>query len=331
MVMASCATFSGTGCQDWAINVKNTFINFDATTLALPRRRSRSSSCPPPSRAAACAEDVYWEEATRELCHAMALRRDDVASISPGGSVGQVSAAQASGGKKTVERLDSSISEVSTTAGSPRRPRADSPNSSVGSSTPSQESLQTWTSVSSRKKPNQRLHNQTLAHVREDRDAETHHHPVTPSTPSAPAAAATPAWSTTALTPASKPKAWGGSAREEAAAATPAATPARKYDGKSKGLSHFQRIEVGIEDDRDFRVVQRLIGPKGKHMQEVTTQAKGAKVWIIGRGSRSWEDDVGPLVVCVGASSRPTLDVALGLINGLLAKVREEYESFYSS
>eukprot|EP00416_Gambierdiscus_australes_P022691 CAMPEP_0171058070 /NCGR_PEP_ID=MMETSP0766_2-20121228/2242_1 /TAXON_ID=439317 /ORGANISM="Gambierdiscus australes, Strain CAWD 149" /LENGTH=232 /DNA_ID=CAMNT_0011513289 /DNA_START=134 /DNA_END=829 /DNA_ORIENTATION=- len=48
---------------------------------------------------------------------------------------------------------------------------------------------------------------------------------------------------------------------------------------KGKGLSYFERINVGIEDDRDFRVVQRLIGPRGKHMQDITTRCKGAKVW----------------------------------------------------
>ena len=38
-----------------------------------------------------------------------------------------------------------------------------------------------------------------------------------------------------------------------------------------------------------FRVVQRLIGPRGKHMRDIVA------LWITGRGSRSWEDDEGPL------------------------------------
>lgn len=99
-----------------------------------------------------------------------------------------------------------------------------------------------------------------------------------------------------------------------------------RYDTKG-GLSHFQRIEVGIEDDRYFRVVQRLIGPRGKHLQDIVTECKGAKIWIIGRGSRSWEDDEGPLRISVGAASRPAFDNAVRLVEELLCRVREEYVS----
>merc|ERR1712039_282318 len=56
--------------------------------------------------------------------------------------------------------------------------------------------------------------------------------------------------------------------------------------GKGNGLSCFERIPVGLEDDNEFHVMQRLIGPRGKHIQDITRQAKGSKVWIIGRGSR---------------------------------------------
>jgi len=99
-----------------------------------------------------------------------------------------------------------------------------------------------------------------------------------------------------------------------------------QYKGKGKGLSHFRRIPVGIEDDRDFRVVQRLIGPRGKHMQDIVVESGGAKVWIIGQGSRSWEDSAGPLTVCVGAASRPVFDIAVTLIQELLDRVHSEHD-----
>ena len=35
--------------------------------------------------------------------------------------------------------------------------------------------------------------------------------------------------------------------------------------------------------------MQRLIGPRGKHIRDIVA------FWITGRGSRSWEDDEGPL------------------------------------
>lgn len=109
------------------------------------------------------------------------------------------------------------------------------------------------------------------------------------------------------------------------------ASSRQRNDGKGKGLSHFMRVEVGIEDDRDFRVVQRLIGPRGKNMQDITYRAKGAKVWIIGRGSRSWEDDEGPLMVCVGAPTENAFNTAHGLVQDLLARVHEDKRKFEQS
>jgi hypothetical protein len=101
-----------------------------------------------------------------------------------------------------------------------------------------------------------------------------------------------------------------------------------KAGGKGKGLSHFERIQVDIDDDESFRVVQRLIGPRGKHVQDITMQCYGSKVWIIGRGSRSWEDDLGPLMICVGATTRPVFDSAVNLIQELLVRVREDHKLF---
>lgn len=100
------------------------------------------------------------------------------------------------------------------------------------------------------------------------------------------------------------------------------------YSASPKGLPHFRKIEVGIEDDSDFRVVQRLIGPRGKYVQDITEKCRGSKVWIIGKGSRSWEDSVGPLVVCVGATTGNEFENAVGLINELLERVRKEHRRF---
>lgn len=98
-----------------------------------------------------------------------------------------------------------------------------------------------------------------------------------------------------------------------------------KGKDKGKGWPCFQRIEVGIEDDADFRVVQRLIGPRGKFMKDIVKESKGAKVWVIGRGSSSWEDNVGPLQICVGAVSSAIFDSAVSLVQDLLWRVREEH------
>jgi len=129
--------------------------------------------------------------------------------------------------------------------------------------------------------------------------------------------------------PAAKtPKQEGGGSGVEKASTPQSAPPAPRPEHKGKGLSHFQRIEVGIEDDAEFHVVRRLIGPRGKHMQDIVTACRGAKVWICGRGSRSWEDSEGPLVICVGASTSPSFDTAVGFVQELLGRVHEEYRKF---
>jgi len=93
-------------------------------------------------------------------------------------------------------------------------------------------------------------------------------------------------------------------------------------------MLHFRKIEVGIEDDAQFRVVSRLIGPRGKHMQDILAGCHGAKIWIIGKGSRSWEDDVGPLTVCLGAPTSQAFEHAEQQVQALLTRVREEHSRF---
>jgi len=101
-----------------------------------------------------------------------------------------------------------------------------------------------------------------------------------------------------------------------------------KGEGKGRGLQFFRKIEVGVEDEPDFRVVSRLIGPKGRHMQDILNEAKGTKIWIIGKGSRSWEDDVGPLIVCVGAGSSMAFETAVRLVEELLGRIKEDHRRF---
>lgn len=95
-----------------------------------------------------------------------------------------------------------------------------------------------------------------------------------------------------------------------------------------RGLTYFQRIEIGIEDDYEFRVVKRLIGPKGKNVQDIVAANKGAKVWILGKGSCSWLDSVGPLTMCVGAMQHEVYESALTSVQELLEKVREDHRNF---
>eukprot|EP00429_Kryptoperidinium_foliaceum_P020351 CAMPEP_0176036000 /NCGR_PEP_ID=MMETSP0120_2-20121206/17825_1 /TAXON_ID=160619 /ORGANISM="Kryptoperidinium foliaceum, Strain CCMP 1326" /LENGTH=281 /DNA_ID=CAMNT_0017369383 /DNA_START=77 /DNA_END=922 /DNA_ORIENTATION=- len=59
----------------------------------------------------------------------------------------------------------------------------------------------------------------------------------------------------------------------------PSVAPGRRSD------KYLCRFIVGIEPDQSFRVVSRLIGPRGKHMKEIIAETPGAKLRIRGRGS----------------------------------------------
>jgi len=298
--------------------VKATFIHFDVP-LQLPTALRRAATCPPCPCASAHAEATFgWEAAMQELCQAMMPmreRREDVAVALSPSSGGRLEGGCAPAGPP--------LSQEGREGEGARSPDSGSSNADEG------------TAKELEAPDTDRI---SEASTKEDSGSGT---PEAPGTPNAPEEEQSnereEEWTT------------GSSSRKRAAAAraekraSAAATRRQGSAGgaggdalaverpgaaKGKGLSHFERIEVGIEDDRDFRVVQRLIGPRGKHMQDITTQCKGAKVWIIGRGSRSWEDSVGPLVVCVGATSRPAFEAAAGLVRELLARVHEDHRRF---
>lgn len=306
--------------------VKGTFIHFDIP-LILPAPLQRSSTCP-----SLLHPDLCADSAAGDLCHAMVPRSPCVASgpVSPSSCVkiavpvAEPSPVAESSVEKSAlksrmhpdaEGRESSPDGISDASTKESAGALDSPNSKES------DALQSWTSIPSRKKKNG-------ARI-EQRDQVVEQQ-VTPepqvSTPVV-------ALQVQAETRSHKGKGKGGKGDFVATGKgeLPRTTEvpfAQKPRGKGKGLSHFERIEVGIEDDDEFHIVQRLIGPRGKHMQDITNQCGGAKVWIIGRGSRSWEDSLGPLMICVGAGMKPSFDAAVNLIRELLDRVRVDYKAF---
>lgn len=123
---------------------------------------------------------------------------------------------------------------------------------------------------------------------------------------------------------------------------TPAlATPPRQMRmQKAAGAmkSPTQKIKVGIEEDRCFRVVRRILGSRGECMRRIQAESKGAKVWLCGRGSclpEAIETErfvervlMGPLTVCVSASTGHSSELAVKLVQELLDKVHGEYRNF---
>jgi len=94
---------------------------------------------------------------------------------------------------------------------------------------------------------------------------------------------------------------------------------------------HFTNHEVGIEDDSHFFAVRRLVGPTGENLQHIIQESQGAKVWICGKGSgrkRQSEQDSGPLLICISATSKASLQKASALVQDLLQTTHEEYTRF---
>jgi len=336
--MASTATFSRKLAHSGiSIPVQNTFIHFDIHGLASASASSRvrCKSCPySPSF-------HIWEDSAQELCHAMAPPtppqqhrpvEPPAAERQVKAPAGQTRSSPSEPASPVSSADDDGMSEMSTA-------------SSDGAS-----KLQAWTDVSSRKRGAKPQQSQPPSQPpkqppqpqqpQQPRQLQQPRKPQAMATPTAAAVQTKPA-QRTAL-PAASPRTPVAAAKARAVVpsrqepASPAARPqpaavqrtTSKGEGKGKGMSHFVKIEVGIKDDPHFRVVQKLIGPGGKHMKDITAEAPGAKIWMIGKGSRSWEDDVGPLVVCVGSHQSGVFENAIRLVNELVGKVRDEYRKF---
>jgi|ERR1712216_173221 len=96
----------------------------------------------------------------------------------------------------------------------------------------------------------------------------------------------------------------------------------------------FQKQDVGIDDDIDFRVVRRLLGPSGENLKHITDEVQGAKVWISGKGARLTEkgqdQESGPLRICIRTTSQSTLCEASALVRDLLQSIHEDYKRYWS-
>jgi len=93
------------------------------------------------------------------------------------------------------------------------------------------------------------------------------------------------------------------------------------------------RYKVGIEQDRAFNVVQKLLGDRGSHMKTIAANT-GSKLRIRGRGSGFLEgpdqkeasDE--PLMLCISASTREGFGDAVEDVESLLAYVHDQYRAF---
>lgn len=99
------------------------------------------------------------------------------------------------------------------------------------------------------------------------------------------------------------------------------------------GSMHLEKFMVGIENDNEFGVTRRIIGPGGAHMKRIISEAGGnARLRLRGRGSGSKEgtpeEANEPLMVLVSAENERTFRIACDRTAELLSKIHHDYAKF---
>merc|ERR1712224_487419 len=90
------------------------------------------------------------------------------------------------------------------------------------------------------------------------------------------------------------------------------------------------RYHVGIEQDRAFNVLRKLLGDRGSHMKTIAENS-GAKLRIRGRGSgflegpNQSEASNEPLMICISAESWEGFEMAVKDVESLLERVHGQY------
>lgn len=92
------------------------------------------------------------------------------------------------------------------------------------------------------------------------------------------------------------------------------------------------QLTIGIEEERAFRVVRRLLGAKGAHVKAIAEES-GARLRLRGRGSGfkegpAYEESTDPLMLCISAADADGYLLALHLTRLLLEEVFEAYRTF---
>lgn len=110
-------------------------------------------------------------------------------------------------------------------------------------------------------------------------------------------------------------------------------TPDGKAPAHVKGVRKYTcRFLVGIENDKDFQVVRRIIGAKGANMKRIVKLSE-AKLRLRGVGSGYFEgagqkESNEPLQLCVSCTSPDGYRTAVSLVEELMEGVYTEFRTF---
>jgi len=110
-------------------------------------------------------------------------------------------------------------------------------------------------------------------------------------------------------------------------------TPDGKPPAHVKGVRKYTcRFLIGIDGEKDFQVVRRIIGAKGANMKKIVKESD-AKLRLRGIGSGYFEgagqkESNEPLQLCVSCTSSDGYKTAVAMVEELLEGVYREFRSF---
>eukprot|EP00448_Togula_jolla_P006207 CAMPEP_0170617660 /NCGR_PEP_ID=MMETSP0224-20130122/26539_1 /TAXON_ID=285029 /ORGANISM="Togula jolla, Strain CCCM 725" /LENGTH=462 /DNA_ID=CAMNT_0010943573 /DNA_START=49 /DNA_END=1437 /DNA_ORIENTATION=+ len=111
-----------------------------------------------------------------------------------------------------------------------------------------------------------------------------------------------------------------------------AAGPSEQRTPEKGFRKHTCRFLIGVDNDKDFQLVRRIIGTKGAHMKKIVKQTD-AKLRLRGVGSgylegSSQKESSEPLQLCVSCMSSEGYHTAVALVEELLESVYQDYSAF---
>ncbi|RHY13519.1 hypothetical protein DYB25_005694 [Aphanomyces astaci] len=115
------------------------------------------------------------------------------------------------------------------------------------------------------------------------------------------------------------------------------ATNLNQDGAKVEKKANEEQFIVGIEEDKEFGVVQKILGPQGgSHVKRIILDAGGnAKVRLRGRGSgfieANGEEAKDPLMLVVSADNDRSFRIACDASRDLLGSVHRDYQAYLHS
>merc|ERR1712217_374059 len=97
---------------------------------------------------------------------------------------------------------------------------------------------------------------------------------------------------------------------------------------EARSKKYTCKLEVGIENENDFRVGGRVIQIARQIWQQPKFQEHGGKTRLRGKGAGGPHEANEPLALCISCQDQTVLEEAVAYAEVQLQKVHDEYKTF---